>query len=62
VTCRRFYLEDLFPALQHEDIVAAVVGSAIADLYRSSLLHPLLPRLQADQTSETSDIGTGKQI
>ena len=52
-------ISHLIATLEHDDVVAAMVGGSVPDLDRGPLLDPLLPRLVGDHGVEVRRVGGG---
>ena len=53
------FISHLIATLEHDDVVAAMVGGSVPDLDRGPLLDPLLPRLVGDHGVEVRGVGGG---
>ena len=53
------FISHLIATLEHDDVVAAMVGGSVPDLDRGPLLDPLLPRLVGDHGVEVRRVRGG---
>ena len=53
------FISHLIATLEHDDVVAAMVGGSVPDLDRGPLLDPLLPRLVGDHGVEVRGVSGG---